>query len=84
MDALLGKKKAEDDPAVASKAAHDFVDRAARCEEKTFKSVGCGNDYRFKGDHIAGSALVHNDTVIHMAFFHLDQATADGRMSALK
>jgi hypothetical protein len=83
MDALLGKKKAEADPALAVKAAHDFLDRATRCEEKTFKSVGCGDDYRFKGNHIAGSALVHSDTVIHTAFFHLDQATAEGHMSGL-
>jgi hypothetical protein len=83
MDSLLGKKKVATDPAAATKAAHDFLERATRCEEKTFKSVGCGEDYRFKGDHMAGSALVHSETVIHTAFFHLDQTHAEGHMSGL-
>lgn len=81
MDALVGKKKAGAETVAAGEAARGFLDRAMRCEEKTFKSVGCGDDYRFKGDRMAGSALVHGDTVIHTAFFHLDQATAGGRMS---
>jgi hypothetical protein len=83
MDALVGKKKTEADTQAASKAAQEFVERATRCEEKTFKSVGCGDDYRFKGNQIAGSALVHSDTVIHTAFFHLDQTQAEGHMSGL-
>ena len=83
MDALVGKKKAGVDAKAAAKAAQDFIDRATHCEEKTFKSVGCGDDYRFKGAHIAGSALVHSDTVIHTAFFHLDQANAEGHMSGI-
>jgi hypothetical protein len=83
MDALAGRKKAGSDAAAAAKAAQDFVDRAARCEEKTFKSVGCGDDYRLKGDRIAGSALMHQDTVVHTAFFNLDQAVAEGHMSGL-
>jgi hypothetical protein len=79
----VGKKKAGVDAKAAAKAAHDFIDRAMRCEEKTSKSVGCGDDHRFKGAHIAGSTLVHSDTVIHTALLHRDQATADGQMSSL-
>lgn len=85
MDALLGKKskKKGPDAATITKAAQAFMERSVRCEEKVFKSVGYGDDYRFKGDRIAGSALIHSDTVIHTAFFHLDQATAENRMSGL-
>lgn len=83
MDALAGKKKGAADKAAAGKAVKSFMERAIGCEEKSFKSVGCGDDYRFKGDHIAGSALVHDQTVVHTAFFHLEPADADGRMSGL-
>lgn len=83
MDALVGKKKAGVDAKAATKAAQDFMDSATRCEEKTFKSVGLGDDYRYKGTTVAGSALVHSDTVIHAAFFHLEQANAEGHMSGI-
>jgi hypothetical protein len=84
MDALVGKtKKVKVDENLANTAAQGLLNQAMGCEERTFKSVGHGNDYRFKGAGIAGSALVHNETVIHTAFFHVDQATADGRISDL-
>jgi hypothetical protein len=83
VDALLGKKKAKTDTDAAGAAAQTFIEQAIRCEEKTFKSVGYGDDFRFKGDQIAGSALVYRDSVIHAAFFHLEQATTNGHMSGL-
>jgi hypothetical protein len=83
MDALVGKKKVKVDEKLATTAAQGLLNQAMGCEEKTFKSVGHGNDYRFKGSGIAGSALIHNETVIHAAFFHVDQATPDGRISDL-
>ena len=36
----VGKKKTGVDAKATAKAAQDFIDRAMRCEEKTFKSVG--------------------------------------------
>jgi hypothetical protein len=85
MDALLEKKgrKKKADLIGALKAAQDFLAQSIRCEEKAFKSVGLGDDYRFKGDHLAGSALHHAGTVIHAAFFQLDQTTTEGHMSDL-
>ena len=83
LDALVRKGEKAVGVDLATQAAQGFIARALECEEKTFKSVGCGNDYRFKGDHIAGSALLHSDTVIHTAFFQLDQESAEGRMSGL-
>jgi hypothetical protein len=80
MDSLVGRKKKSDET-LAAAAARAFLNQAAGCEEKTFKSVGHGDDYRFKGAGIGGSALVYGDTVVHTAFFHLDQATAEGHMS---
>jgi hypothetical protein len=52
--------------------ARGFVDRVVACGEKRFPSVGCGFDYRYRGDAIAGAALVLADEVIHAAFFQLD------------
>jgi hypothetical protein len=83
MDALLGKKRKKTEQKVSDRAARDFLDRAAGCAEKTFKSVGYGEDFRFKGDRIAGSALVHENTVIHSAFFHLDQIMEESPLSRL-
>jgi hypothetical protein len=83
MDALIEKRPAAADPAAAIKAAQEFLGRAMGCEEQTFKSVGHGDDYRFKGDRIAGSALVYGDTVIHAAFFLTAQAHAADRMAGL-
>ena len=83
MDGLVAKKKGKSAVEVTTQAAQAFVERAIQCEEKTFKSVGIGDDYRFKGDKIAGSALVHQGVVIHTAFFHLEQGKTEGHMSGL-
>ena len=52
--------------------AKAFVERVVVCGERRFPSVGCGFDYRYRGDTLAGAALVHADEVIHAAFFQLD------------
>ena len=84
MDALVDKKAVDADPDIATKVAHEFIAQATHCEEMRFKSPGYGDDYRLKAARIAGSALVHGGIVIHTAFFLLDQAMSDGRMSGLK
>jgi len=84
MDGLVAKKKkGKSEAEVTTQAAHAFVERAIQCEEKTFKSVGMGDDYRFKGEKIGGSALVHQTVVIHTAFFQLDSGKTEGHMSGL-
>lgn len=57
--------------------ARGFVDRVVACGEKRFPSVGCGFDYRYRGDAIAGAALVHAGELIHAAFFQLDPPRAE-------
>jgi hypothetical protein len=52
--------------------AGEFFKRVATCMERRFPSVGCGSDFRYRGDALAGAALVHADEVIHSAFFQLD------------
>ena len=58
-----------------------FLARIMECDEHKFTSVGYGNDYRYEGKKIVGSALVHEGTVIHMAFFQATEMEKAGRMS---
>ena len=50
-------------------AAREFLKVAATAEEQRFEPVALGQDYRYTGKDIVGSALVHEGEVVHMAFF---------------
>ena len=52
--------------------AKDFLAELAAAEERQFPSIGHGKDYRYKAKALAGTALVHENEVIHAAFFRLD------------
>jgi hypothetical protein len=78
MDALLARSNGDDEPSIDQ--ARSFIEEAARCEEKRFKSVGHGWDYRFDGKGVVGSSLVHQEKVIHLAFFKADQEERTGRI----
>lgn len=81
LDALLQKEKKGDEPSIDK--ARSFIEEAAQCEEKRYKSVGHGWDHRFEGKKIVGSSLVHEEKVIHMAFFRAEEGSEPGRMSSL-
>ncbi|QTA93163.1 ARPP-1 family domain-containing protein [Desulfonema magnum] len=67
MDALLLRKsRTEEQPSLAR--ARDFLERAGKCEESRFKSIGRGYDHRFEGPEIRGSSLVSDECVIHITF----------------
>ena len=57
-------------------AARVFLKLAASCDEKGYPSVGLGWAYRYAGPEVVGSALAVNDSVVHMAFFGVDEAVA--------
>ena len=57
------------------------VKKCQGCESKVFESVGLGMDHRFEGKDIVGSALVHTDEVIHMAFFSASESDKTGPMA---
>jgi len=80
MDALLQQRKKVDNDIVEK--ARKFIGEAGECKEEKFKSIGHGDDYRFEGPTIVGSALVHQETVIHMAFFETTGSERVGRMSS--
>jgi hypothetical protein len=60
------------DQAAAIGMAEEFFNRITACSERRFPSVGCGHDTRYRGDALAGAALVYADEVIHAAFFQID------------
>ena len=81
MDALTEK------PAMTKKEpqnkADAFLKKILQCREQRFDSVGYGQDYRYEGKKIVGSALVHESTLIHMAFFQIAETEKAGRMSSV-
>jgi|GEM_PF-117355 len=82
MDALLQSTEQPAEPSV--KEATNFLQKAMKCNESRFEAVGQGYDYRFEGPKVIGSALVHSERVIHMAFFKADENDAqDGHMPSL-
>jgi hypothetical protein len=54
--------------------ARNFLDEIIAAEESEFPSVGHGTDHRFKARALAGTALVHENEVIHAAFFRLEES----------
>ena len=53
-------------------------------KECQFPSVGHGTDYLFKGKAFAGTALVHENEVIHAAFFRLEDTEQPERMASYR
>ena len=60
------------DPGSVTLRAEKFLDEITLSDEREFASTGHGIDHRFKGKGLAGSALVHENEVIHAAFFRLE------------
>jgi hypothetical protein len=81
MDALLQQQREKADNGSAEKARM-FIEQSRQCKEEKFKSVGHGWDHRFDGPAIVGSVLVHQEKVIHMAFFRMDESEKVGEMSS--
>lgn len=79
LEALLQKKDKTHEPSVDK--AKEFLEEILQSEEKKYKSIGQGWDYRYKGKSMVGSALVYRKKVIHMAFFRTTESDQAGRMS---
>jgi hypothetical protein len=69
-------------PDTAGVRAADFLHAAAECPVRKFPSTGYGTDYRYRSapqpsaippqpSIICGSALIHEDQIVHAAFFSL-------------
>ena len=84
MDAVLEKEKKKESSEIPTEEAKRFLQEIKDCQEKKYASTGQGWDYRFEGKDKVGSALVHDDTIIHMAFFKMSKEERVGRMSGYK
>jgi hypothetical protein len=72
LDGLLQSKEQFNQSSIAS--AQAFLQEVQDSQASQFESVGQGVDYRFEGTRTVGSALVSDASVIHLAFFRLDQS----------
>ena len=60
-------------PGTAAAQARKFLAEIATAEEHQFPCIGYGIDHRYQGKALAGTALVHENEVIHAAFFRLNE-----------
>jgi hypothetical protein len=81
MDALFSRDRDGEEP--SADAARLFMKEAAGCRGMAHKSVGHGQDHRFQGKAMVGSALVYRQAVIQAAFFRARESDEVGRMSSL-
>ena len=84
LDAILEKEKKKESSQKPLEEAKSFLEAIKDCEEKKYPSAGQGLDYRFEGKDKVGSALVYDNTIIHMAFFKISKEEKIGRMSGYK
>jgi len=82
MEALLKRKRGTWE--VTGDMAKEFIRSAQSSKEQKYQSVGLGWDYRFETEGMVGSALVYENTVIHMAFFSIAESEKIGRMSGVR
>jgi len=82
MDAILQRQNANANGRPAFDKAVSFLERAQKCNENDYESIGYGRNYRYDGHRMTGSALLHNNEVIHMSFFRIDESEKSGTMSS--
>ncbi len=61
-----------------SDVAEAFLERIAALRGERFESVGLGQDVRYEGRGVLGSALVHHGHVVHASFFDVEGARGAG------
>lgn len=71
VDAVVAKPRrmVNEESVPAGDPVADFLAAMAQCKEETFVSVGMGEDVRFIGQDLIGSALAVEGETVHAAFF---------------
>ena len=71
VDAVVAKPRrvVKEESVPAGDPVADFLAAMAQCKEENFKSVGMGEDVRFLGQDLIGSALAVEGETVHAAFF---------------
>ena len=82
MEALLQKTPRTEKPGLEK--GKEFLKEASRSKEKKYKSIGKGDDHRFEGKKLVGSALKFQKKVIHMAFFSISESEKAGKIAGFK
>ncbi len=81
LDALAERSEDTDKP-VQDGAVQDFVAQAQQCTQKEFASVGLGTDVRLESPAMIGSALVVDQTVVHLALIAADPDNSTGHRAS--
>jgi hypothetical protein len=84
LEGLFNAKGMPAAPDAIAACASTFLAEIAAAEERQFPSVGHGTDHRYKGKALAGTALVHENEVIHAAFFRLDETEQPEHMASYR
>ena len=79
IEALAQPDRGSADLDAARTRATSFLSEVSGCAERTFASIGYGTDCRYQKPGLAGAALMHDDKVVHTAFFRLVEAEQPGR-----
>ncbi|MGC8991219.1 MAG: ARPP-1 family domain-containing protein, partial [Verrucomicrobiia bacterium] len=74
VDALIERKTEQVDATKSAATAQAFLGELLDSQEKSFRSIGYGTDYRYQKPGMAGSALVHEERLVHMAFFRMPES----------
>jgi hypothetical protein len=80
LDALLEPLPFATPAADVPALAHAFLASLEQAREEVHPSVGYGQDHRFQAQSLTGSALVHDQHLIHAAFLTLEDAAPSRRM----
>ena len=84
LDGLIDSRPAPGGTTEAKNRAQLFLSEITRARETKFRSIGYGWDFRFHAERLAGNALVHEDHVIHAAFFRLHPVEHRPWMASLR
>jgi hypothetical protein len=68
MDALLEEKPANNFE-LARERVSVFLEESKATAEKVFAAISLGSDYRFESPTVTGSALVTEETIIHLNLY---------------
>jgi len=82
MDAMHEPTEQSETPSIS--LAADFLAATINCTAENYPSVGYGEDHRFEGERMVGSALVADESVIHIAFFRIGENETDASMAGYR
>ncbi len=71
LEAMLAPKQQHSEPSVIK--GQQFMEAVKLCEERRDPAVGCGEEMHYRGPLLVGSALLYEASVIHAAFFAVDE-----------